>query len=359
MKVTSVAIVVLGICLLLAEAPAAAAPPWKFTMFEGKSNLSFGFLAQPQYESLDKTDGTGTMHNVFLRRFRLIAGGKLTPKLAFFIESDSPNLGKKMADGKRTAEIFLQDAYLTYTFRPEFQIDAGMIIVPLSHNATQSAASLNGVDFGPYSFLASDPTHSKTGRDYGAQARGYLKKHFEYRFGIFRGNQDVDDRFPLRVAGRFVWYPFDLDTGFFYTGTTLGQRRIFSIGASFDHQADYGSRAVDVFIDQPAGRGNGITVQANLIHYDGGRSLLTLPRQTDWLLESAYYWRVLKAGPFFQVASRDLSDTRSADDERVLGGLSLWPKGHRLNFKMGMARLLKDRAADRTQFIAQLQLFYY
>jgi len=337
----------------------ASGPPWKLTMNEGKTSVSFGFLAQPQFESLENAAGTDSSNNLSFRRLRFIAGGKINSKLSFFVESDNPNLGKEAANGERINDFFLQDAYVSYAFRPEFQLDGGMILVPLSHNTGQSAASLLTVDYGAYSFLASDPTRSKVGRDYGLQARGYIKKHFEYRVGVYRGNRNHDGEFPYRYMGRFVWYPLEADTGFFYTGTTHGQKKIIGIGATFDRQGDYSTNSVDFFLDHPLKNGDAVTLQADFIRYDGGKSFTTLPKQNDWLLEGSYYFKKIKLGPYVQFASRDLSNPASLDDRKIQGGIAYWIQKHRINVKMGYGKLLKDNSPDRTQFVIQTQFFYY
>ncbi len=337
----------------------AAGPPWKFAANEG-TFVTFGFLAQPQYESLENTAGTGDyLNNIYLRRFRFIAGGKLTKKLSYFVESDAANLGKKGFDGKRTAEIFLQDAYVNYAFRPELQIDGGMILVPVSHNSAQSAATLLPVDYGPYSFLSSDPTHCKTGRDYGLQARGYIKKHFEYRVGMFRGHHADDATIPYRITARFVYYPFEADTGFFYTGTTLGQKKIVGIGASIDRQGNYSANSVDLFVDLPVRKGNAVTFQTDFIRYDGGTTFPTLPQQNAWLVESSYYIKKARLGPFIQFASRDFTKSGVADDQKMQGGVAVWLLKHKMNIKTGLARIFKTNSPTRTQFVLQTQFFYY
>ncbi len=347
--------------LLLAAAGSlrAEAPPWKFSFSEGKRSVTFGFLAQPQFESLTKPGGFGTANNLFMRRFRLIAGGKLSRKLSFFVESDAADLGKLGADGNRTTDFYLQDAFLTYAFRPELQLDAGMLLLAESHNSGQSAASLLPVDYGPYSFLASAPAHCKFGRDYGLQFRGYLLNHFEYRIGGFRGHHAPNPGFPHRYTARFVWYPFEIDSGFFYTGTTLAQKHIVSVGAGFDRQNDYAAWSVDFFVDQPLRGGDGVTLQADYIHYDGGTTYESLPRQNTWMLEGGYYLRRAKLGPFLQISNRDNTDTQLADESKIQGGIAYWAKGHRMNVKLGVGRLLKDGTADRTQLVIQTQLFYY
>jgi hypothetical protein len=338
----------------------ADAPPWKFASEDGNHSLTLGFLAQTQYESIENTTGTGNnLDNVFFRRFRFIAGGKLAKKFSYFIESDAPNLGKAGFDGKRTADMFVQDAYVSYAFRPEFQLDGGMIIVPVSHNSVQSAASLLPVDFGPYSFLCSDPTLSKNGRDYGLQARGLIRKHFEYRVGMFRGNRNHDGAFPYRYTARVVYYPFEPDTGFFYTGTTLGQKKILGIGASFDRQDNYSANAVDLFVDVPVRKGNAWTLQADFIRYDGSSTFPTLPQQNAWLLESSVYIKKARLGPFIQFASRDFTKPGVADDQKMQGGVAFWILKHRINIKAGFARLFKTASPTRTQFVLQSQFFYF
>jgi hypothetical protein len=337
----------------------ASGPPWKFIIGKEKASVSFGFLAQPQFELLGNSNGTGSAKNLFMRRSRLIAGGKIGSKLSFFIESDSANLGKKATDWNRTAEIFLQDAYINYAFRPEFQFDGGMLLIPVSRNSGQSAASLLPIDYGPYSFLSSDPTHCKIGRDYGLQARGYIKKHLEYRFGVFRGKKDNNEAFPYRYVARLVWYPFDADTGLFYTGTTHGLKKIIGIGATLDRQAHYSANAIDLFIDKPLGNGNALTIRADFIRYDGGTTFTSLPKQNAWLLEGSYFIRKARLGPFIQFACRDYTNPASSDEKKVQGGVAFWIQKHRLNIKAGLARLLKTGAADRTQFAIQTQFFCF
>ena len=353
--------VVISFCL---QPVSAQAPPYKFKMVDSEdTTVKFGFLAQPQVESLENTAGDDYDNTVFFRRLRLMAGGNITDKLSFFIESDSPNLGKELSDGTHTAEIFLQDATVTYSFRPEFQLTGGMILVPLSRNSGQSAASLLPIDYGPYSFLSSGPTRSKVGRDYGAVARGYIHNHFEYRIGMFRGNRNHDGDFPYRYIARFVWYPFEADTGFYYTGPTFGQKRIVGIGASFDRQGTYSANSVDVFVDQPMKNGDAVTVRTDFIRYDQETAFkdqsAPMPTQNAWLVEGNYYFNKAKLAPFIQFASRDLTDPDSSDYKKIQGGIAYYPKKNTVNVKAGFGRLLQTGLPDRNHFIVQTQFSFF
>ena len=123
----------------------------------------------------------------------------------------------------------------------------------------------------------------------------------------------------IAIMARFVWYPLEADTGFFYTGTTHGQKKIIGIGASFDRQGDYSANSLDFFLDHPLNNGDAVTFQADFIRYDGGKSFTTLPKQNDWLLEGSYYFKKIKLGPYVQFASRDLSNPSSLDDRQNPG----------------------------------------
>jgi hypothetical protein len=352
------------ICSFLSAPAFAADHPFQITSAEGDSSVYFGFLAQGQVERVRTTSGTGNSQDIFLRRFRFIASGQFNRKMSLFVDTDSPNLGKGTAAGTKTEDrIYVQDAILTYTFHPGFQIDAGMLLVPFSHNSVQSATSLLSVDYGPYSFLASDPTNSRVGRDYGIQARGYLfKKHFEYRAGIFQGSRSTVSSNPgttndFRYAGRLVWYPFEAETGYFYTGTTLGAKKIFAIGAGVDHQMKYSAGSFDIFYDRPIRHGDAITLQADYTRFDGGITFPQLPRENVWLVEAGYYNRQSKLGPFIQLSNRLFTDPKRSDLKKYTGGIAYWPNGHRFNIKFGAGRSLGTVSTEGWQVVLQGQAF--
>jgi len=338
-----------------------SAAEWQISTEDGKSHVKFGFLSQLQLESIDTPDAKATSTNLFLRRMRFIMGGKINEKITFFIDTDCPNLGKSDDAGvKNQADIFLQDVVVTYKFADEIMIDGGLIIIPVSYNSTQSAAGLLAVDFSPYSFLSSGPTTSRTGRDYGVQARGYVaEKHIEYRVGVFQGSRGKNAAMPLRYAGRFVWYPFNPQTGLFYTGTTLGQKKIVGLGASIDKQKDYQSTSLDLYVDYPlGGSGNSVTFQTDWLRYDGGDTFVQLPRQNTYLVEAGFYVKKLQLTPYIQYSGQRFMETGPSED-RYQFGACWWPKGHSFNLKFGVAQIQKDGAPDRTQVLAQCQVYQF
>lgn len=347
------------ILVLAVPALARAQNPAQFATADGASSVTFGVLAQA-FGQRDTAEGRDATDDLCFRRLRFIAGGKVARKIQFFVESDTPYLGYHGAGGWNAPPTIVQDMFVTFAARDELNVDVGLMLVPLSYNTTQSAASLLAIGYGPYSFLASGPTHSQIGRDQGVQARGYLaKKHVEYRAGIFRGLSRVDSTAPPRVAARVVWYPFGAQTGFFYAGTLHGRRRMLGVGASLDHEGQYDAHGADFFAELPVRGSNAVTFQGDYIHYDG-RSLFTqLPKQDTWLAEAGYEFGASHIGFYAQVARQDIAAATAADAAAVQAGAIYWLRGHTLNVKGGLGRTMKDRTPAHTQLVFQTQVFIF
>jgi hypothetical protein len=355
---TGLAAGLLGLALL---APVPARGQWQMSTADGKSTITVGVLAQLQGEALEAAGAGAYQGNLFARRFRVLAGGKFSDRLSFFAETDCPNMGRGTTTGaKGENTVVLQDLVLTYALHPQWRLDAGMLLVPISHNGTQSAASLLPVDYGPWSFLASDPTNSKAGRDYGVLARGFLlERRVEVRAGLFDGQRGTDSRAPFRGAGRIVVYPLEADSGLFYLGTSLGKRRIVGLGASVDGQREYRTWSVDLFVEHPVPGGDGVTVQADYTRFNGDVSFPALPRQDVLLVEAGYYVHAARLTPFVQYSTRDYDAPGRADESRLQAGVAWWGNGHKFNLKAAAARLARDGAADGAQFVLQWQVLMF
>ena len=348
---------VLAAAVLAASAGSAEAQtPVQFSTPDGSTSISFGVLTQALLQR-DTADGVPSTHDLCFRRLRFIGGGKLASRVKLFVDSDTPYMGEHNAVWSMPA-TFLQDLIVTLEWKTALQVDAGLLLVPGSYNGTQSAASLLAVGYGPYSFLASAPTHSRVGRDQGVQARGYLaKSRLEYRVGAFRGVSKVDPSAPLRYVGRIAFHPFGAQTGFFYTGTTHGKKKMLGIGASVDHQDRYTAYTADLFGEWPLRNGDTLTTQVDFTQYDGGRTFTQLPKQHTFMVEGSYCRR--RIGAFAQVARQDIAEFGRADASALQVGMLYWAKGHRRNVKLGIGRTMKDRTPAHTQVLVQSQLFIF
>lgn len=345
-----------ALAFLAPAAPARA--QWTVANADNTSSIKFGFLGQLQGEALDTANGEETSKNLFLRRARILIAGKVNANWSFFLDTDSPNLGKAAANGvKDTGDVYLQDAEVTYSHNDAFKVDAGMLLPAISRQHAQSAGSLLAVDYGPYAFVESAPLGARVGRDYGVQLRGYPGGHFEYRAGVLQGVRGTDATNSLRYFGRVVWYPFDADTGLFYTGTYLGKKQVMAIGASFDAQKDYDSYGADFFLEQPFGETGGLVVNLGYNQLDGGKLAPTLAEQQTAMVELGWHFRAAKITPFVQYSQRDFKKAALADTDALQVGAAYWINGHVANVKASYGILGTDHGKDRDQIVVQLQLF--
>jgi len=347
----------LGLTLLASGAQAQ----WELKADDGKTSIKFGYLVQMRAESEELASGDDAQ-NLFFRRLRLMFGGKITDKWSYFIETDSPNLGKSDVAGvKDVGDVYIQDAYFSYEHSDTFKVDLGLILVPFARNHSQSAATLLPQDYGPYSFLNSAPTRSRVGRDYGIQLRGYAAaKKLEYRFGVFDGARGANASEEFRFAGRVAYNFFEAETGFFYTGNNLGAKRQLAIGAAVDQQDDYTGLAFDLFWDQPITKdGNAFTLQVAAINYDGGTTFTALPDQDTLLLEAGFWIASHKLQPFVQLAERDFAASATPDEDQLWVGLNYRPAKHNTTFRAAVGRLGRDGADDRNVLQLTVQLFKF
>jgi len=355
--------VLLTFTLLAAAAPAAAQLQW--TSKDGSQSFKVGILGQMQAEEADVAGSNDTSKNLFLRRLRLIMGYSLSDKLSIFVETDDPNLGKataalNAAGVKDTGTIFIQDFVATYKFAKELQLDGGLLLMEQDYNHNQSAASLMALDFGPFIFNESAPTQSRTGRDYGLRARGYVADdHLEYRLGVYQGVRGINNSNEFRYAGRLMYSFFSPQVGLFYRGTSLGKVHTLAIGGSFDKQEQYHNYGGDVYLDQPLGGGNSLVLQGDYNQIDGGKFLPVLPEQNDLMIEAGLYFASIKLQPFIQYSSEDFKDPLRVDETRSTAGLAYFASGHNNTVKLSYTRIEPKHGDSRKQINLQWQVFQF
>ena len=262
--------------------------------------MRFGVLAQPQAEFLENPDGESTARNLYVRRLRLLVGGKVGERFTFFLDTDSPNLGKASADGRRCEPtIYIQDLILTYQVSKSWKIDAGKL--PWRRPTTRPGGDdAPGSRPQPLQLHHVGAHRHAGGPGLRLAGRGYLfKDHLEVRAGVYQGVRGEGATKPFRAAGRVVWYPFDARTDFFYPGTTFGTKKVLALGLWHDQQSSYQATGGDVYLDVPL-RGNAVTFQANFVHLDGGSLLPTLAEQDTFFVEAGFFVKSLKLTPWLR-----------------------------------------------------------
>jgi hypothetical protein len=379
-----------------ATAPVAG-PPGGLKIEGKNATAKFGFLLQPAYESASATNAdSGMSSNLYLRRARLLVGMTLGSDFELFAETDSPNLGKAPTGAVTplpTPFSFIQDAFMTWKPMDEFKIDAGLMLVPFSHNSVQGATSLYGLEYFAYSFQQSARLGNFIGRDIGLQFRGLIAQHLEYRLGVFQGQKvdaaagKVAARNAPRVMARLQYNLLDAETSYFYAGTYAGTKKVLSVGAGVDIQNEYKAFAGDVFADLPLG-GDVLTAQVDVVYFDPGTWLntpaasktpyipsvmttagmppvttLTNPlaavaKQWDLMAEAGYRIGVIKLSPIvrFEMNKPDVG----AKTIRFGGGLAYWYMNHNANVKLFYMNSKKDGDMKAANIInLQTQFFVF
>jgi hypothetical protein len=268
--------------------------------------VNVGVLAQPWFQvtapgaanqgspGVGAADGESPSFDFFLRRVRLLAYGSITKELSYFVETDQPNLGK---GGDFTSSMFIQDAFLSYAFAPEFTVDAGMMLVPLSHHTIEGAIGLNALDY--HADVIRFPA-GKIFRDTGIQLRGLLlNKLIHYRLGVFEGVRQAAVPPPAmppavpptplnenglpRVAAQLRVNILGDESDFFLKGIYFTPKPLVSVGLGADLQSKgvrklngapgtYHALSADVFVDYPFTAEDELVVKANYFNYGEGAS---------------------------------------------------------------------------------------
>lgn len=257
---------------------------------DDKTTLTAGVLLQAQAVLTPggAVDGSSLGTDFFMRRARIMLGGSWNDTLSFFIETDQPNFGK---DDKFTNPIFVQDAYLTFKVAEPLMFDAGMILLPFTHQGMQGATSLNTLDYHS-ALIKYAPDSTKVWRDVGVQLRGQvLEGRLHYRVGVFNGTEGVAGQTdasgtvlePLnptdapRLAGRIHYSILGKENDFFLKGIYFAKSPIVTLGVGGNFQPNVFRTAdglvpeksfgADVFVDYPLGDAMEVLFQSNVFVY--------------------------------------------------------------------------------------------
>jgi len=312
------AIILLGLVVFLCARPASAVvvvedkdkgiavnvgaliQPWFQMSMPGSDGAGpgpCGSATRPRCSAgVGNPEGDGPSFDFFLRRARLMLWGSATKEISFFIETDEPNLGR---GGTYSTSTFIQDAFLTYTFVPELKLDAGLMLVPLSHHTIEGAVGLNTLDY--HADLIRFPT-GRVFRDVGIQFRGMLLNDLlHYRLGVFEGIRNSAVPAPAmpppapppplnnlglpRVTGHLRANVMGAEPDFFLKGIYFSETPIVSVGVGADFQpnsvyqldggrGNYFAMSGDVFAEIPFTAEDELIAKANIFYYAEGTSTI-------------------------------------------------------------------------------------
>ena len=336
----------------------------------GDFQLNVGALLQPETSiAQDAAPGGGTGTDFFLRRARLVLSGSLTHQVDFFIDTEQANLGK----GGTTGNVSLLDAFGSFKIATPIALDAGLMLVPLTRHALQSAISLNGIDY--HSKLVLYPPNSNfIWRDLGVEARGFIDK-LNYRFGVFAGVHPTEATMMMpvarnqsdipRVAGHVRWNFLGREDTFFYPGISFATEPLLSVGVGADYQPsavagmtranDYLALASDVFAEIPTkGDSQELVFQGTFFRYDQGAD--AAGTGIGGFVEAGY--RVQWIEPLLAYEHFSTDHNPAGDYRALHGGLDAFYEKHRANLKADVAFGKVGTANNLVSFLLQAQLSF-
>ncbi|TMA11794.1 MAG: hypothetical protein E6J86_13280 [Deltaproteobacteria bacterium] len=186
---------VLATSLLLAPAAFATKVP---IPIEGATlNVSVQVQTEALIMENGAPNGTDASYDVFVRRTRLLANGDISQNFSYLLQIDNANFGKFGNFGGRA---IVQDAWIGWaptgiTGGNVLYIDAGLLLIPISHHLLESTTNFITADVHTDEFRF--PANPFQGlRDTGIQLRGWwLDKKIGFRGGVYEGYA------PIATAG--------------------------------------------------------------------------------------------------------------------------------------------------------------
>jgi hypothetical protein len=262
----------LGVLCLLAAGTANAAKIGYFGPGD-KGFVDIGALIQAQYriEQDSASSGHDPSNDFLFRRARLVVAGQYDDHISFFLDTDvsyaatggaGPGTGTGFGPGANGSSgyvtgtgagfnnnIYLLDAVATYKVNSSFMLDAGLMLLPYSHNSLTSGARYASVNLFPTYFNAGS---SRGFRDLGVLIRGLLlDDRIYYRLGVFNGVQTTANTAVApaasnglnpgdapRFAGMIRFNIAGKEEGYAFCQVCFASSPIVNVGVSGDFQAN-------------------------------------------------------------------------------------------------------------------------
>lgn len=245
--------------------------------------LTFTYALQIWTQNRDFTSPTdsGDSTDTFLRRNRLTFSGQYNDYVGYYAQLEAGSDSKGGIDNR---SVFYRDAYLTYDHSDALRFIVGRFKNTFSRENLE--ACLEPLTLDRSEVIAFTPFAGS--RDTGLAMWGNLANAtLQYRLMVADGREgDVVVKDSPRVTARVHWSPLDPEFDYGYRGTYLGTRKIFTIGASYDYQADvayanfpartnakdYKGWTGDLFFEYPTAAGT-VTLSSAYFEYDTGNAI--------------------------------------------------------------------------------------
>jgi hypothetical protein len=373
--------------LLMGSGAAQAGPTVNF----GKEGfVTFNYAAQlwGQYREFTSPTDNGDKFDFFLRRNRLTFHGRYSDYIGFYAQLEATNdaKGEEVAGGK---SVYFKDAYVTFDFSDPVRFIAGKFKNTFTRENLEACLEPLTLDRGeiiPYTTFAGS-------RDMGVAMWGNLADAMvQYRLMVADGREAEEQAQDApRLTGRVHLSLLDPEYQYGYKGTYLGTRKILTIGASYDYQADvaysdfanqqgeedYDAWTADLFFEYPTDAGT-VTLSGAYIDYSVGNAInrnpdnnLPVDSELDAYYAKGGYMLPQKLGPgrlqfFYRYEDSQYNhDSGLYDQTWNSAGFHYYIDGQQLKTSFEYARVDFDNPSpvspalqDYDQVTGELQLIF-
>jgi hypothetical protein len=330
---------------------------------EGFLNINYALQFWAQGRDFTSPTDSGSSTDFFLRRNRLTFSGQYNDYVGFYAQLEAGNDSKMGLDNRA---VYYRDAYITFDLKDSMRFIVGRFKNTFTRENLE--ACLEPLTLDRSEILAYTPFGGS--RDTGVAMWGNLSDgHFQYRLEMADGREgDEVVKDSPRWTARVHWSPWDPEYDYGYRGTYLGTRKILTIGAAYDYQADvayadytnradphdYSAWTADIFMEYPSTIGT-YTASAAYMNYSTDEAINAdpdplLPVTSD--LEGYYvklgYMFPGKMGMgrlqlFARYEDQDYAITNGYYDNRwVSGGANYYIYGQQLKFTFEYASIKYD-----------------
>jgi hypothetical protein len=285
--VNGTALVLLGVSVLGTPTASWAGPTIKFGD-QGFLTLTYGLQLWTQYQGFTSPTDSGSTTDTFLRRNRITFSGQYNDFVGFYAQIEAGNDGKR---GNVDRSVYYRDAYITLDYSDAIRFIGGRFKNTFSRENLE--ACLEPLTLDRAEVISYTPFGGT--RDTGYAMWGNLDNaKFQYRVMIANGRDDENaPKHEPRMTVRVHWSPLEPEYDYGYRGTYLGTRKVFTLGAAYDYQANvayadyplrqdmqnYSAYTVDAFWETPTSSGT-YTLSGAYFKYDVGNAINQNPDPT-------------------------------------------------------------------------------
>ncbi len=333
---------------------------------EGYITISYAFQLWSRVQSFTSSTDNGRSYDTFFRRNRLLFAGQANDLIGYYVQFEAGNDDKA---GNADKSIFYRDAYLTVDYTDGLRLIAGRFKNTFSRENLEACMEPLSIDRAEV--IAYSPFGAQGGtRDTGAALWGNLADgKFQYRLMVADGRQgDILPKKSPRVTARVHLSLLDPETDYGYHSNYLGTKKVFTIGAAVDYQANvaYGNYTqrndiknfkawtVDAMFEYPTKSGTYVLSTAyfdystgNAINEDPDPSLPVASELKAYYLKGAYLFPnkvgIGRLQPYFRYERSNYGISSGLYDQKWNGlGVNYYLNGQNLRLSLEYAKVKFD-----------------